>query len=149
MPTFRAARFLRGSAWATFKVHHPGPWVGWVWRSPAVVWVCAAEFCSSVASTHVHECWPVLCVVAGWGGPLAASFIDAQYQLQLQILNASRSFGMMVRGHAWHVHVWAWVSGGLIVPKPTAAWGCLRREFFLDSPATYPLPSSVCSPMPT
>ncbi len=31
----------------------------------------------------------------GWGGPLPQSFIESQFQLQLQILARMREFGMM------------------------------------------------------
>ena len=31
----------------------------------------------------------------GFGGPLQQSFIDAQYYLQLRILNVSRAYGMI------------------------------------------------------
>jgi hypothetical protein len=33
--------------------------------------------------------------IQGWGGPLVQDFIDAQHALQLNILNATRSYGMI------------------------------------------------------
>ena len=43
--------------------------------------------------------------IQGWGGPLASSFIQAQHDLQLQILSATRNYGMMnvLPGFSGHV----------------------------------------------
>jgi hypothetical protein len=64
--------------------------------------------------------FPLRCL--GWGGPLTSTFVNAQHQLQLQILNATRGFGMLVRpavalSTMCAPHPLLWTHGTVHVPR--------------------------------
>ena len=85
MSTSPVPRSLRGSAWCV------GVWSGVGDRS--IRWCVCVSVSWGFGGTQGN--------IQGWGGPLSQDFIQAQYKLQLQIVNATRAYGMINVRRLW------------------------------------------------
>lgn len=76
-----------------------------VWQALYATIGLTQEEMDAYFSGSAFFAWQRMGNIQGWGGPLTSTFVNAQHQLQLQILNATRGFGMMgvLPGFSGHV----------------------------------------------